>query len=237
MNRPPRRVHPIDHTEARRTVSVLVADDQTLVRAGIRMILETRADIRVVGEAGNGEEAVRLAAQTMPDIVLMDLRMPHVDGIQATQRLSAFQPRPSVIILTTFDEDELLYAALRAGAGGFLLKDTRPAELVEAIRVVASGEALLAPRVTRRLLDRFVADLRPETAAMPELTDLTNREVEVLTLIAQAASNAEIATTLAVSEGTAKSHVSAILRKLGLRDRVQAVVLAYDIGLVRPRHP
>ncbi|MFI7669273.1 response regulator [Nocardia sp. NPDC049526] len=217
------------------TVSVLVADDQALVRTGLRMILEARADIRVVGEAGDGEEAVRLAAQTLPDIVLMDLRMPGVDGVQATQRLSAFQRRPSVIILTTFDEDELLYAALRAGAGGFLLKDTRPAELVEAIRVVASGEALLAPRVTRRLLDRFVADIRPVTAAMPDLADLTNREVEVLTLIAQAASNAEIAAKLVVTEGTVKSHVSAILRKLGLRDRVQAVVLAYDIGLVRPR--
>ncbi|WP_433714506.1 response regulator [Nocardia sp. CA-084685] len=218
------------------TVSVLVADDQALVRTGIRMILEARADIRVVGEAGDGAEAVRLAARTLPDIVLMDLRMPRVDGVQATQQLSAFQPGPSVIILTTFDEDELLYAALRAGAGGFLLKDTRPAELVEAIRVVASGEALLAPRVTRRLLDRFVAEMRPETAAMPDLADLTNREVEVLTLIAQAASNAEIAAKLDVTEGTVKSHVSAILRKLGLRDRVQAVVLAYDIGLVRPRH-
>ncbi|MFI6364123.1 response regulator [Nocardia sp. NPDC050630] len=218
------------------TVSVLVADDQALVRTGIRMILEARADIRVVGEAGDGAEAVRLAAQTLPDIVLMDLRMPRVDGVQATQQLSAFQHGPSVIILTTFDEDELLYAALRAGAGGFLLKDTRPAELVEAIRVVASGEALLAPRVTRRLLDRFVAEMRPETAAMPDLADLTNREVEVLTLIAQAASNAEIAAKLDVTEGTVKSHVSAILRKLGLRDRVQAVVLAYDIGLVRPRH-
>ncbi|MEV6335774.1 response regulator transcription factor [Nocardia vinacea] len=218
------------------TVSVLVADDQALVRTGLRMILEARADIRVVGEAEDGEEAVRLAARTLPDIVLMDLRMPGVDGVQATQRLSAFERRPSVIILTTFDEDELLYAALRAGAGGFLLKDTRPAELVEAIRVVAGGEALLAPRVTRRLLDRFVADLRPETAAMSDLADLTNREVEVLALIAQAASNAEIAAKLVVTEGTVKSHVSAILRKLGLRDRVQAVVLAYDVGLVRPRH-
>jgi DNA-binding NarL/FixJ family response regulator len=202
------------------TVTVLVADDQALVRTGLRMILQAREDIRVVGEARDGEEAVHLAAQTLPDVVLMDLRMPRVDGVQATQRLSASRHRPAVIVLTTFDEDELMYAALRAGAGGFLLKDARPAELVEAIRVVACGEALLAPRVTRRLLD---------------LADLTHREVEVLTLIAQAASNAEIAARLVVTEGTVKTHVSAILRKLGLRDRVQAVVLAYDIGLVRPR--
>jgi DNA-binding NarL/FixJ family response regulator len=217
------------------TVTVLVADDQALVRTGLRMILQAREDIRVVGEARDGEEAVHLAAQTLPDVVLMDLRMPRVDGVQATQRLSASRHRPAVIVLTTFDEDELMYAALRAGAGGFLLKDARPAELVEAIRVVACGEALLAPRVTRRLLDRFVADLHPRTAAMPDLADLTHREVEVLTLIAQAASNAEIAARLVVTEGTVKTHVSAILRKLGLRDRVQAVVLAYDIGLVRPR--
>lgn len=217
------------------TVSVLVADDQALVRTGLRMILQAREDIQVVGEARDGEEAVHLAAQTLPDVVLMDLRMPRVDGVQATQRLSTSRHRPAVIVLTTFDEDELMYAALRAGAGGFLLKDARPAELVEAIRVVARGEALLAPRVTRRLLDRFVADLRPDAAAMPDLADLTPRELEVLTLIAQAASNAEIAARLVVTEGTVKTHVSAILRKLRLRDRVQAVVLAYDIGLVRPR--
>lgn len=219
------------------TVTVLIADDQALVRTGLRLILETRDDIQVVGEAENGAEAVGLAAQTLPDIVLMDLRMPEVDGVQATQQLMKAEHRPSVIVLTTFDEDELLYAALRAGAGGFLLKDARAAELVEAIRVVAGGEALLAPRVTRRLLDRFVAEVRPEPAATPHLAELTNREVEVLTLIAQAASNAEIAAKLDVTEGTVKTHVSAILRKLGLRDRVQAVVLAYDLGLVRPRSP
>ncbi|MEV6560205.1 response regulator transcription factor [Nocardia sp. NPDC051756] len=219
------------------TVTVLVADDQALVRTGLRMILETRDDIEVVGEAENGAEAVRLAAQTLPDIVLMDLRMPGVDGVQATQQLTTAEHRPSVIVLTTFDEDELLYAALRAGAGGFLLKDARPAELVEAIRVVAGGEALLAPRVTRRLLDRFVAEVHPEPVATPHLAELTNREIEVLTLIAQAASNAEIAAKLDVTEGTVKTHVSAILRKLGLRDRVQAVVLAYDLGLVRPKSP
>ncbi|KAA8885424.1 response regulator transcription factor [Nocardia colli] len=219
------------------TITVLVADDQALVRTGLRLILETKDDIEVVGEAENGAEAVRLAAQTLPDIVLMDLRMPDVDGVQATQQLMKAEHRPSVIVLTTFDEDELLYAALRAGAGGFLLKDARSAELVEAIRVVAGGEALLAPRVTRRLLDRFVAEAHPAPAATPHLAELTNREVEVLTSIAQAASNAEIAAKLDVTEGTVKTHVSAILRKLGLRDRVQAVVLAYDLGLVRPRSP
>ncbi|MFB8277614.1 response regulator [Nocardia colli] len=219
------------------TITVLVADDQALVRTGLRLILETKDDIEVVGEAENGAEAVRLAAQTLPDIVLMDLRMPDVDGVQATQQLMKAEHRPSVIVLTTFDEDELLYAALRAGAGGFLLKDARSAELVEAIRVVAGGEALLAPRVTRRLLDRFVAETHPAPAATPHLAELTNREVEVLTSIAQAASNAEIAAKLDVTEGTVKTHVSAILRKLGLRDRVQAVVLAYDLGLVRPRSP
>ncbi|PXX61098.1 LuxR family two component transcriptional regulator [Nocardia tenerifensis] len=220
---------------AGRTITVLIADDQALVRTGLRMILETRADCRIVGEAADGADAVRLAEETRPDIVLMDLRMPGVDGIEATRRLALSPHRPSVIALTTFDEDELLYAALRAGASGFLLKDARPAELVDAVRVVAGGDALLAPRVTRRLLDRFVAETRGERERTPRLADLTSREVDVLTLIAQAASNAEIATKLAVTEGTVKTHVSAILRKLELRDRVQAVVLAYDLGLVRPR--
>ena len=216
-------------------VRVLIADDQYLVRAGFRMILESREDLEVVGEAGDGAEAVALAAQLRPDVVLMDVRMPGVDGIAATRELLATEPAPKVIILTTYDLDDALYAALRAGASGFLLKGARPAELVEAIRVVARGDALLDPAVTRRLLDRFVA-ARPEEPPHPErLADLTDREMDVLRLVARAASNAEIAAQLVVSEATVKTHVSAVLRKLGVRDRVQAVVLAYDAGLVRPR--
>ena len=217
------------------TIKVLIADDQALVRAGFRMIIEAREDLEVVGEASDGEEAVRLAGRTRPDVILMDVRMPGTDGLVATARLTATPDAPKVIILTTFDLDEPVYAALRAGASGFLLKDVRPAELVDAIRVVAGGDALLAPSVTRRLLDRFAdTDVRPPDAA-GRLSGLTDREREVLTLLARAASNAEIAARLVVSETTVKTHVSAILRKLGLRDRVQAVVLAYDLGLVRPR--
>jgi DNA-binding NarL/FixJ family response regulator len=216
------------------TIKVLIADDQALVRAGFRMIIEAREDLEVVGEATDGDQAIRLAGQTRPDVVLMDVRMPGTDGLTATARLTAAPDPPRVIILTTYDLDEPLYAALRAGASGFLLKDVRPADLVEAIRVVARGEALLAPSVTRRLLDRFVAtDLVP--AAEGVLAQLTEREREVLTLLARGASNAEIAARLVVSETTIKTHVSAVLRKLGVRDRVQAVVVAYDLGLVRPR--
>jgi len=217
------------------TIKVLIADDQALVRAGFRMIIEARDDLAVVGEAGDGEQAVRLAGQTHPDVVLMDVRMPGTDGLAATARLTGTEQAPKVIILTTFDLDEPLYAALRAGASGFLLKDVRPSELVDAIRVVARGDALLAPTVTRRLLDRFTAtDVTPPPAT-GRLAELTGREREVLTLLARAASNAEIAARLVVSEATVKTHVSAILRKLGVRDRVHAVVLAYDLGLVRPR--
>ncbi|WP_432993548.1 response regulator [Dactylosporangium sp. CA-233914] len=217
------------------TIKVLIADDQALVRSGFRMILEARDDLEVLGEAGDGDEAVRLAARTDPDVVLMDVRMPGTDGVTATARLTAGGPRPRVIILTTYDLDETLYAALRAGASGFLLKDVRPAELVEAIRVVARGEALLAPSATRRLLERFMAtDLTPP-APSGVLARLTEREREVLGLLARGAANAEIAARLVVTEATVKTHVSAILRKLGVRDRVQAVVLAYDLGLVRPR--
>ncbi|KAA2261063.1 response regulator transcription factor [Solihabitans fulvus] len=218
------------------TTTVLIADDQVLVRGGFRMIIEARDDLEVVGEAGDGEEAVRLAEQCRPDVVLMDVRMPGTDGIAATRRLTASANPPKVIILTTFDLDEPLYDALRAGASGFLLKDVRPAELVDAIRVVARGEALLAPTVTRRLLDRFVRTLPAAAPVRPAgLAELTDRETEVLGLVARAASNAEIAAQLVVSEATVKTHVSAILRKLGVRDRVHAVVLAYDLGLVRPR--
>ncbi|MEV4760918.1 response regulator transcription factor [Micromonospora sp. NPDC049559] len=217
------------------TVRVLIADDQHLVRAGFRMIISARPDLEVVGEAGDGAQAVRLAAQCRPDVVLMDVRMPGMDGIDATRQLTAAPDAPKVIILTTFDLDEPLYAALRAGASGFLLKDVRPAELVAAIRVVARGEALLAPTVTRRLLDRFVATELATRVDERRLDGLTDREREVLALIARGASNAEIAGRLVVTEATVKTHVSAILRKLGVRDRVQAVVLAYDLGLVRPR--
>jgi DNA-binding NarL/FixJ family response regulator len=216
-------------------IKVLIADDQALVRAGFRMIIEAREDMAVVGEASDGEHALRLAAQTRPDVVLMDVRMPGTDGLTATARLTAEPGAPKVIVLTTYDLDEPLYAALRAGASGFLLKDVRPADLVEAVRIVARGDALLAPSVTRRLLDRFVTtDLTPP-AADGVLSSLTDREREVLTLVARGASNAEIAAQLVVGETTVKSHVSAILRKLGVRDRVQAVVRAYDLGLVRPR--
>ena len=217
------------------TIRVLIADDQALVRSGFRMILESRDDLAVVGEAGDGEQAIRLAEQTRPDVVLMDVRMPGLDGVAATARLTAAPDAPKVIILTTYDLEEPLYAALRAGASGFLLKDVRPADLVEAIRVVAGGDALLAPTATRRLLDRFlVTDVTP-AAPTGSLDRLTEREREVLTLMARGASNAEIADRLVVSETTVKTHVSAVLRKLEVRDRVQAVVLAYDLGLVRPR--
>ena len=217
------------------TIKVLIADDQALVRSGFRMILESRDDLEVVGEASDGEQAIRLAGQTRPDVVLMDVRMPGLDGVAATARLTAAADAPKVIILTTYDLEEPLYAALRAGASGFLLKDVRPADLVEAIRVVAGGDALLAPTATRRLLDRFlVTDVTPDATA-GSLDRLTGREREVLMLLARGASNAEIADRLVVTEATVKTHVSAVLRKLQVRDRVQAVVLAYDLGLVRPR--
>jgi DNA-binding NarL/FixJ family response regulator len=217
------------------TIKVLIADDQALVRSGFRMILESRDDLEVVGEAGDGEQAIRLAGQTRPDVILMDVRMPGLDGVSATARLTAAPDAPKVIILTTYDLEEPLYAALRAGASGFLLKDVRPADLVEAIRVVAGGDALLAPTATRRLLDRFlVTDVTP-AAPSGSLDRLTDREREVLTLLARGASNAEIADRLTVAEATVKTHVSAVLRKLEVRDRVQAVVIAYDLGLVRPR--
>ena len=218
------------------TLRVVIADDQALVRVGFRMILDARDDIEVVGEAGDGDEAARLVTDLVPDVVLMDVRMPGVDGIEATRRIVASGCPTRIVILTTYDVDEYVFAALRAGASGFMLKDVQPSELVEGVRVVARGDALLAASVTRRLLDRFVATLPAVDAPPPpDLGDLTAREVEVLRLVASARSNAEIAEHLVVSEATVKTHVSSLLRKLGLRDRVQAVVLAYDIGLVRPR--
>ena len=218
------------------TIRVLLADDQALVRSGFRMILDAKADLEVVGEAADGGEAVALVAQLEPDVVLMDVRMPNVDGLEATRRIVAAGSPARVIVLTTYDIDDYVYAALRAGASGFMLKDVRPAELADAVRVVAGGDALLAPSVTRRLLDRF-ADALPGPDAPPpaDLGELTEREVEVLRLVALALSNAEIAARLVLTEATVKTHVSSILRKLGLRDRVQAVVLAYDVGLARPR--
>ena len=218
------------------TLRVAIADDQALVRAGFRMILDARGDIDVVGEAEDGDEAVRLVAEVAPDVVLMDVRMPDVDGIEATRRIVASGCPTRIVILTTYDIDEYVFAALRAGASGCMLKDVQPAELVEGVRVVARGDALLAASVTRRLLDRFVATLPAADAPPPpDLGVLTAREVEVLRLVAGALSNGEIAARLIVSEATVKTHVSSLLRKLGLRDRVQAVVLAYDIGLVQPR--
>jgi DNA-binding NarL/FixJ family response regulator len=220
------------------SISVLLADDQPLLRRGFRMILETEDDLTVVAEAGNGEEAVDLARRHAPDVVLMDIRMPGTDGIEATQQIAAAGPLPKVLVLTTFDLDEYAFGALRAGASGFLLKDVRPAELVAAIRTVAAGDAVVSPRVTRRLLEEYaqVLPLSPDQReqAYPQLSALTEREREVLVAVAQGLSNAEIAATLYVSEATVKSHVGRILAKLGLRDRVQVVVLAYETGLVRP---
>jgi DNA-binding NarL/FixJ family response regulator len=216
------------------SVRVLIADDQALVRGGFRMILEAKEDMEVVGEAGDGAEAVELVERLQPDVVLMDVRMPGVDGIEATRRIAASGSAARIVILTTYDVDEYVFAALRAGASGFLLKDVRPPELADAIRVVARGDALLAPGVTRRLLDRF-AGVLPDGAGPADLDELTEREVEVLRFVALALSNAEIASRLVLTEATVKTHVSSVLRKLGLRDRVQAVVFAYDVGLVRPR--
>jgi DNA-binding NarL/FixJ family response regulator len=223
------------------SIRVLLVDDQALVRSGFRLILETRDDLEVVGEAADGREAVDLARRLRPDVILMDVRMPSVDGVEATRRIAALGCPARVLILTTFDLDEYVYEAIRAGASGFLLKDVQPAQLVEAIRVVAAGEALLAPTVTRRLLDHF-ADALPSTqpkSPPAELARLTERELEILTLLAGGLSNAELADRLFVSETTVKTHISSVLRKLELRDRVQAVVLAYEAGLVRPgsAHP
>jgi DNA-binding NarL/FixJ family response regulator len=218
-------------------IRVLLCDDQALVRGGFRLILESREDIEVVGEAEDGREAIELARRLDPDVILMDIRMPNLDGVEATKRLVAGGSRARIVILTTFDLDEYVFESIRAGASGFLLKDVQPAQLVDAIRVVAAGEALLAPSVTRRLLERFAHTLPGEQKPPPELASLTERELEVLKLLASGLSNAELAERLFLSETTVKSHISSVLRKLGLRDRVQAVVLAYEAGLVRPGSP
>jgi DNA-binding NarL/FixJ family response regulator len=214
-----------------RTIRVLLADDQEMMRAGFRMILEAQPDLEVVGEAGDGLEAVELATRLLPDVVVMDVRMPRLDGVQATRRMSGRR----VLILTTFDLDEYLVEGLRAGASGFLLKDAPPSELVRAVRVIAAGDALLAPSATRRLLDRVSSRLdAPPRPLPPALATLTEREREVLQLVARGLTNGEIAAQLVVSDATVKTHVSHLLGKLSLRDRIQAVVFAYDCGIVSP---
>ncbi len=214
-------------------IRVVVVDDQELMRVGFRMVLGAQADIDVVGEAGDGAQAIRLAEELRPDVVLMDVRMPVLDGVEATKRIvEAGTAR--VLVMTTFDLDEYVYSALQGGASGFLLKDTQPDHLVSALRAVASGDAVVSPSVTRRLLDRFVGAGGKPMRDASDLDVLTEREREVLVLIAKGLSNLEIAETLFLSEATVKTHVGRILSKLDLRDRVQAVVLAYETGLARP---
>ncbi len=215
-------------------IRVVIADDQALVRGGFRMILDAQKDIEVVGEAGDGREALDRARDLEPDIVLMDIRMPEMDGLEATRRLLSGDGRSRVVILTTFDADEYVYEAMKAGASGFLLKDVRPEQLAEAVRTVAAGDALLAPAITRRLVEQFVRRPPPGSAKPPELAELTERELDVLRLVARGLSNGEIASTLFLTEATVKTHLTRILAKLHLRDRVQAVVLAYESGLVEP---
>jgi DNA-binding NarL/FixJ family response regulator len=216
------------------SIRLLIVDDQELVRTGFRLFLETKDDLEVVGEAGDGEEAIELAHDLRPDVILMDIRMPRMDGVEATARLTAsrLKPPPRVLVLTTFDLDEYVFGALRAGAAGFLLKDAPRERLVEAIRVVHAGEALLSPSITRRLVEDFAARTDPLEPSAALLEELTPREREVLVLVARGLSNGEIAKRLVVTEATVKSHVGSLLMKLGLRDRVQAVVFAYEHGIV-----
>lgn len=219
-------------------IRVVVADDQGMVRSGFSTLLNAQPDIEVIGEAANGQEAVDRAAGLRPDVILMDIRMPVLDGLQATRRISALPAPPSglpkILILTTFDLDDYVYEALRAGASGFLLKDASAGELATAVRVVAAGDGLLAPGVTRRLIAEFARMGAPRLPARARLGDLTERETEVLALVARGMTNAEIAAHLFVAEQTVKTHVSRVLMKLGLRDRAQAVVFAYESGLVHP---
>jgi DNA-binding NarL/FixJ family response regulator len=223
------------------SVRVLLADDQPLIRAGFRMLLEEQPDITVIGEAADGAEAVRLTLQFRPDVVLMDVRMPGTDGIEATRRIVAETPESRVLVLTTYDLDEYAFTALRYGASGFLLKDARPADLADAIRTVASGDAVIAPGVTRRLLDNFASilpDLRSNQAPdTPALDRLTSRERQVLIHVAEGLTNSEIAAAMFLSEATVKTHLGRVLAKLDLRDRVQAVIFAYQAGLAHPQRP
>jgi DNA-binding NarL/FixJ family response regulator len=214
------------------TTRVLLADDQELVRAGFRMILETQADIQVVGDADDGVQAVAATRRLQPDVVLMDIRMPNLDGLQATRQITAAGSASRVLILTTFDLDEYVYQALAAGASGFLLKNAPPEQLISAVRVVAAGDGLLAPSITRRVIEQFTR--LPPPGGTDTLAGLTDREREVLKLVARGLSNREIAAELVVSDATVKTHVAHLLAKLQLRDRVQAVVLAYESGLIRP---
>lgn len=221
------------------TIRVLIADDQALVRAGFRVLLEAADDIEVVGEAEDGEQAERLVAELQPDVVLMDIRMPRLDGLEATRRIlgDPVAQKPRVLVLTTFDADEYVYEALAAGASGFMLKDADPEQLVEGVRVVAHGDALLAPRITRRLIAEFSARPEVRRAHPAELSSLTERELEILTLVARGLSNSEIARDLVISPATAKTHVSRVMMKLHARDRAQLVVMAYESGLVTPGPP
>jgi DNA-binding NarL/FixJ family response regulator len=218
-------------------IRVLIADDQALVRTGFRLVVDNAPDMQVVGEAGDGAEAAAMAAELQPNVVLMDVRMPDIDGVEATRRISAGgADHTRVLILTTFDLDEYVYAALHAGASGFLLKDTLAPDLLSAIRVVTRGDAVVAPSVTRRLIERYLDSEPAQPTPATDVHTLTEREREVLTLIARGLSNTEIATRIYVTEGTVKTHVSRLLAKLHLRDRVQAVVYAYESGLVRSPH-
>jgi DNA-binding NarL/FixJ family response regulator len=216
------------------TIRVMIVDDQALLRAGFRMILGTEPDLEVVGEAGDGRQAVEEVGRLAPDVVLMDIRMPKLDGLEATRRIVSRDGDARVLVLTMFDADEYVYEAMKAGASGFLLKDEPPEQLAEAVRVVSSGNALLAPAITRRLIEEFVRRPPPGSQAPAELTELSDRELDVLKLIAQGLSNAEIAASLFLSAATVKTHVTHILTKLRLRDRVQVVVLAYESGLIQP---
>ncbi|MGH3672865.1 MAG: response regulator [Pseudonocardiaceae bacterium] len=218
-------------------IRVLIVDDQALLRGSLRVLLETEPDLVVVGDAGSGAEALELVATENPDVVLMDIRMPVMDGIEATKRITALEQHPKILVLTTFDLDEYVYSALRAGASGFLLKDTPPTQLLEAVRIVASGEALLAPSVTRRLIAEFVRDAAPARRPARTLTGITDREREVLTLIARGLANTEIEHHLHLSRGTVKTHIGRLLAKLDARDRAQLVIVGYETGLVGANPP